>query len=81
MWHADGGGVCGEPCGVFPSAEYGEGSQTTYSRRHTLEFSEAECDHPSIKQGQLVAEINGRMLAYTVMDGCMHGWMDGWMDG
>ncbi|XP_063845297.1 cell adhesion molecule Dscam1-like isoform X4 [Scylla paramamosain] len=45
------------------SAEYGEGSQTTYSRRHTLEFSEAECDHPSIKQAgvepleQLMADL------------------------
>ena len=52
-------------CDAFPSAEYGEGSQTTYSRRHTLEFSEAECDHPSFKQGQ-----------YRVDE-----WMDQWVGG
>ncbi|XP_069185985.1 cell adhesion molecule Dscam1 isoform X2 [Procambarus clarkii] len=38
------------------SAEYCDGwprveSEEAYSRRHTLEFSEAECDHPSSKQG------------------------------
>ncbi|KAK3872049.1 hypothetical protein Pcinc_022840 [Petrolisthes cinctipes] len=50
------------------SADYGDGwtrpgVEEQYSRRHTLEFSEAECDHPStIKQGmepleQLMADL------------------------
>lgn len=45
-------------CTLCPnSADYGDGwtrpsGEEQYSRRHTLEFSEAECDHPStLKQG------------------------------
>nr|XP_053651817.1 uncharacterized protein LOC128701876 [Cherax quadricarinatus] len=58
------------------SAEYGDGwpkieSEETYSRRHTLEFSEAECDHPSSKQGiepleQLMVDLE---MEKMVLDG------------
>ncbi|XP_042886479.1 serine/arginine repetitive matrix protein 2-like isoform X2 [Penaeus japonicus] len=56
------------------SAEYGDGwagmdSEGSYSRRHTLEFSEAECDHPSIKKDiepleQLIVDLEKEKILF-----------------
>ncbi|XP_068223029.1 cell adhesion molecule Dscam1-like isoform X2 [Palaemon carinicauda] len=56
------------------SAEYADGwpsagSEEAYSRRHTLEFSEAECDHPSAKKGvealdQLMVDLEMEKIVF-----------------
>ncbi|XP_047475797.1 Down syndrome cell adhesion molecule-like protein Dscam2 isoform X2 [Penaeus chinensis] len=55
------------------SAEYGDGwarmDSDSYSRRHTLEFSEAECDHPSFKKDiepleQLIVDLEKEKILF-----------------
>ncbi|KAG7174552.1 Down syndrome cell adhesion molecule-like protein 2-like 6 [Homarus americanus] len=42
-------------------------STESNSRRHTLEFSEAECDHPSNKQGQSLTPSNKQGQSLTLI--------------
>ncbi|KAK7074276.1 hypothetical protein SK128_018947 [Halocaridina rubra] len=61
------------------SAEYTDGwpravTEEAYSRRHTLEFSEAECDHPSVKEAlepldQLMVDLELEKIVFDTSKG------------